>query len=106
MLQQEKSDDYIVGTNEWHSVKEFTVKAFNAAGLDWAKYVKIDVDLLRPVDVPFAMGEYTKTKKVLDWQPQVKFARLVEIMVEEDLARWKRNLKGEQFPWDVRQIHT
>lgn len=103
MLQQEKPDDYIIGTNEWHSVKEFAVKAFNAAGLDWAKYVKTDAGLLRPVDVPFAVGGYTKARKILDWQPKVKFGRLVEIMVEEDLARWKRSLKGEQFPWDVRK---
>jgi GDPmannose 4,6-dehydratase len=82
-------------------VKEFVIKAFSIAGLDWAKYVKTDAGLLRPVDVPFAMGDQTRAKKVLRWQPQVKFERLVEIMVEEDLARWKRSLKGEQFPWDA-----
>jgi GDPmannose 4,6-dehydratase len=101
MLQQDKPDDYIIATGEWHSVREFMVKAFNAAGLDWAKYVVTDADLLRPVDVPFAMGNDTRAKKVLGWQPHVKFGRLVEIMVDEDLARWKRSLKGETFPWDV-----
>jgi GDPmannose 4,6-dehydratase len=75
-------------------------RAFRAAGLDWEQYVKTDPALVRPVDVPFAMGGNSKARKVLGWQPQVKFDRLVEIMVEEDLARWTRSLKGEQFPWD------
>jgi GDPmannose 4,6-dehydratase len=101
MLQQDKPDDYIIGTGEWHSVKEFVVKAFNVAGLDWAKYVKTEACLLRPVDVPFAMGDSSKAKKVLGWQPLVKFDRLVEIMVGADLSRWQRHLKGEIFPWDA-----
>ncbi|MCX6001531.1 MAG: GDP-mannose 4,6-dehydratase [Chloroflexi bacterium] len=100
MLQQGKPDDYIIATGQWHSVKEFVVKAFTAAGLDWAKYVKTEAGLLRPVDVPFALGGYSKAKKVLGWQPRVKFDKLVEIMVSEDLARWQRHLKGEIFPWD------
>jgi len=101
MLQQAKPDDYIISTGRWHSVKEFVVKAFGAAGLDWSKYVKTDPGLLRPVDVPFAIGDLSKAKKVLGWQPCVKFDRLVEIMVKEDLVRWQRHLKGEIFPWDA-----
>jgi len=101
MLQQAKPDDYIISTGQWHSVKEFVIKAFKVAGLDWQRYVKTDPDLLRPVDVPFAIGDYNKTRQVLGWQPCVKFDKLVEIMVNEDLARWQRHLKGETFPWDA-----
>jgi GDPmannose 4,6-dehydratase len=101
MLQQEKPDDYIIATGQWHSVKEFAAMAFKAAGLDWERYVKTDAALVRPVDVPFAMAAHSKAKKVLGWQPRVKFDKLVEIMVSEDLARWQRHLKGETFPWDV-----
>lgn len=101
MLQQAKPDDYIIATGEWHSVREFVAKAFKSAGLEWAEYVKTDAGLIRPVDLPFAMGDQTRTKKVLGWQPHVKFGRLVEFMVEEDLARWRRHLKGEIFPWDA-----
>jgi len=101
MLQQAGPDDYIIATGRRHSVKEFVAKAFRAAGLDWAQYVKTDPALVRPVDVPFAMGDNSKAQKVLGWQPQVKFNRLVEIMVAEDLARWRRHLKGESFPWDA-----
>jgi GDPmannose 4,6-dehydratase len=53
------------------------------------------------VDVPFAMGDNSKAKKVLGWQPRVKFDSLVDIMVKEDLSRWQRHLKGEIFPWDA-----
>jgi len=101
MLQQAKPDDYIIATGEWHSVREFVAKAFKSAGLEWAEYVTTDAGLIRPVDLPFAIGDQTRAKKVLDWQPQVKFDRLVEVMVEEDLARWRRHLKGEIFPWDA-----
>ena len=101
MLQQDKPSDYIIATGQWHSVRQFVVKAFKAAGLDWAKYVRTEAGLLRPVDMPFAMGDNSKAKKALGWQPRVKFDELVEIMVGDDMARWQRHLNGETFPWDV-----
>lgn len=101
MLQQDKPDDYIVATGQWHSVKEFVLKAFDVAGLDWQRYVKTDPGLLRPVDIPFAMGDHSRANKMLGWRPGVKFDRLVELMVNEDLSRWRRHLKGESFPWDA-----
>ena len=101
MLQQDAPDDYVIATGEAHSVEEFVRKAFETLGLDWADYVETDAGLLRPSDVIQQQGDYSKAKAKLGWQPQVKFGRLVEIMVGEDLARWKRSLKGEQFPWDV-----
>lgn len=101
ILQQDKPDDYVIATNESHMVKEFVEKAFNVAGLDWQKYVKADEALLRPVDVNFLQGNYSKAKKLLGWEPKVKFNELVKIMVKEDLHRWERWQKGERFPWDA-----
>ena len=101
MLQQNEPDDYVVATNEAHSVEEFAEKAFSIAGLDWQKYVKVDERFLRPLDVNFLQGDYSKAKQRLGWQPKVKFDELAEIMVKEDLSRWERWLKGEKFPWDA-----
>ena len=69
MLQQNKPDDYIIATNETHTVREFAEKAFEKVGLDW--------------------------------QPQVKFNQLVEIMLKQDLDRWQRHERGETFPWYI-----
>jgi len=101
MLQRKEPDDYVIATAEAHSVKEFAQKAFSVVGLDWQKYVKIDKRLLRPLDVNFLQGDYSKAKEKLGWAPKVKFEKLVEIMVREDLSRWKRWRKGERFPWDA-----
>lgn len=101
ILQQDEPDDYVIATGETHSVKEFVVKAFTVAGLDWKKHTKLDKRFLRPLDVDFLQGDYSKAKRKLGWRPQVKFDKLAEIMVREDLSRWERWLKGERFPWDA-----
>jgi GDPmannose 4,6-dehydratase len=101
MVQQEEPDDYVVATNEVHSVKEFAEKAFSIVGLNWKDYVKTDKRLLRPLDVMLLRGDYSKVKEKLNWNPRTKFNKLVEIMVKEDLNRWKRWQKGERFPWDA-----
>jgi len=101
MLQQKESDDYVIATNEVHSVNEFTEKAFDVAGLDWQEYLKVDKRFLRPLDVNFLQGDYSKAKKKLGWEPKVKFNELVEIMVKEDISRWERWQSGERFPWDA-----
>ncbi len=101
ILQQEKPDDYVIATNESHTVKELVEKAFAVAGLDWEKYVTVEERFLRPLDVNFLQGDYTKAKQKLGWEPKVKFNELVEIMVKEDLSRWQRWSKGERFPWDA-----
>jgi GDPmannose 4,6-dehydratase len=101
MLQQEEPDDCVIATNEAHSVKEFAEKAFDIAGLDWRDYVKVDKRCLRPLDVNFLQGDYSKAKRKLEWEPKVKFDKLVEIMVKEDISRWERWQKGERFPWDA-----
>ena len=101
MLQQKEPDDYVVATDEAHSVKEFAQRAFNVVGLHWKKHVKVDKRFLRPLDAAFLQGDYSKAKQKLGWEPKVKFDRLVEIMVKEDLSRWQRWQQGEKFPWDA-----
>ncbi|RLG58347.1 MAG: GDP-mannose 4,6-dehydratase [Candidatus Hydrothermarchaeota archaeon] len=101
MLQQDEPDDYVIATNEAHSVKEFAQKAFEIAGLNWKNHVKVSQKFLRPLDVNFLRGDYSKAKEKLGWEPKIRFKELVEIMVKEDLNRWKRWKKGEKFPWDA-----
>jgi len=101
ILQQEEPDDYVIATNETHSVKEFVEKAFNLLGLNWKDYVQIDKRYMRPVDVRYLRGDFTKGKEKFGWQPKTKFDELVRIMVEKDLERWQRWKKGEHFPWDA-----
>lgn len=101
MLQQDKPDDYVIATNESHSVKEFVELAFEIVGLDYQKHVRIDKRFFRPLDVEFLQGDYSKAKENLSWEPKVRFNELVKIMIEKDLERWKRYLKGEHFPWDA-----
>ncbi|MFA5065720.1 MAG: GDP-mannose 4,6-dehydratase [Dehalococcoidia bacterium] len=103
MLQQDAPDDYVIATGQVHSVKEFTRRAFQVAGLTWSDYIESDAGLLRPSDVVIQKGDFAKARARLSWKPQVEFNRLVEIMVEEDLRRWKRHLSGERFPWDVNE---
>lgn len=101
MLQQDKPDDYVIATNEAHSVKEFIEEAFKIVGLKWEKYVEIDERLKRPIDVPTLKGNYSKARKILKWEPQIKFKSLVRKMVDADMIRWKKFSKGERFPWDA-----
>ena len=87
MLQQDEPDDYVVATNETHSVKEFCEEAFAAAGIDdWEEYVDYDKRYDRPAEVDLLIGDPAKAKRQLGWEPSVKFAELVKIMVEADLV--------------------
>lgn len=86
MLQQEKPDDYVIATGENHSVEEFVKEAFNVIGIDdWKRYVKISKEFARPAEVDFLIGDATKAKKILGWQPEVNFKSLVKMMVESDI---------------------
>lgn len=87
MLQQEKADDYVVATGETHTVKEFVERTFELAQLDWKKYVEIDSKFFRPHEVPFLLGDASKARKNLGWEPKVKFEDLVKMMYESDLAK-------------------
>lgn len=86
MLQQDHPDDYILATNETHSVREFVELAFERVGLDWKEYVKHDARYERPAEVDLLIGDASKAKKLLNWEPQVRFEELVRIMVDADLA--------------------
>jgi GDPmannose 4,6-dehydratase len=85
ILQQETPADYVVGTGESHSVKEFLVEAFGYAGLDWQKYVKTDPRYLRPTETDSLRADPARAKKVLGWSPQITFKELVRIMVDADM---------------------
>ena len=92
MLQQEEADDYVISTNETHSVKEWVDAAFKCLDLDWEKYVKLDPKFLRPAEVDLLVGDSSKAKKVLGWEPEVDFKKLVNIMVEADYNYLKSQL--------------
>lgn len=85
MLQQNNPGDYVIATGETHSIKEFVKKAFDHVGLNWQDYVKHDVALERPSEVNLLIGDMSKAKKILGWEPKVKFDELVKIMVDHDL---------------------
>jgi len=85
MLQQDKPDDFVIGTGETHSVKEFLVEAFRYAGLDWQEYVKIDPRYFRPLEVETLIADASKARKELGWSPKVTFTELVRIMVDADM---------------------
>lgn len=85
MLQQDKPDDYVVATNETHSVKEFCEIAFSHVGLNWETYVEVSEKYFRPAEVDLLIGDPALAKKVLKWEPKVSFKQLVEMMVDEDV---------------------
>jgi GDPmannose 4,6-dehydratase len=84
MLQQDEPDDYVLATGETHSVAEFLDEAFGYAGLDWKEYVKTDPRYLRPAEVDLLIGDYSKARAALGWEPTVRFAELVRMMVDAD----------------------
>lgn len=85
MLQADQPDDYVLATNETHTVKEFVEVAFGHVGLDWQKYVKYDARYERPAEVDLLIGDPAKAKKQLGWEPKVRFKELVQIMVDADV---------------------
>lgn len=91
MLQQDEPDDYVIATNETHSVKEFVMLAFDYAGLDWEKYVVVDPMFYRPVEIMLLQGDYTKAKEKLGWEPTVKFEEIVKMMVDADMVGLKNS---------------
>ena len=93
MLQQDKPDDYVLATGEMHSVKELLAEAFGYVGLDWEKYVRHDSRYDRPSEVEQLLGDPTKAKTVLGWEPKVTFKELVKMMMDADLELAKKELK-------------
>jgi GDPmannose 4,6-dehydratase len=96
MLQQDKPDDYVLATNETHTVKDFLTASFGALDLDWRDHVEFDPRYLRPAEVDLLIGDYRKAKKQLGWEPKTRMAGLAKLMVEHDLelARNEAKLAG------------
>jgi GDPmannose 4,6-dehydratase len=87
MLQADEPEDYVLATGETHSVSEFLDEAFGHAGLDWNEYVQIDERYFRPAEVDLLIGDYSKAKTKLGWEPTVRFGELVRMMVDHDRER-------------------
>ena len=99
-LQVKNPDDYVMATNESHSVKEFVEEACKVANIS-IKCLKTNKKNLRPFDVNHLQGDYSKAKKKLGWKPKTKFVDLVKIMVDEDIHRWEQRSHGKYLPWDA-----
>ena len=85
MLQQNKPDDFVIGTGKVHSVENFLKLSFKYAGLDYKKYLKINKKFYRPSEVDFLVADFSKAKKKLNWKPRIKFNQLVKEMTDSDL---------------------
>ena len=92
MLQQDKPDDYVIGTGKHHSVKEFAKIAFDHVGLDWKKYVKVNPKFIRPAEVDQLLADPSKAEKNLGWKPETSFEKLVKMMVDVDIEKIKNHL--------------
>ncbi len=90
MLQQEHPDDYVIASGQTHAVRELCEVAFSHVGLNWQDYVVVDPQFIRPADVEQLVGDSSKARKVIGWQPVVSFPELVRIMVDADMALLKR----------------
>ena len=112
ILQQGKPEDYVIGTGETHSVKEFLEEAFTYVKLDWTKYAEIDPRYFRPIEVESLLADPTKARKRLGWQPKVTFSELVRIMVDRDMeligldpiGEGKRILQEKGIEWTNNQL--
>jgi GDPmannose 4,6-dehydratase len=101
MLQQEQADDFVIATGISHSVGNLVEIAFGYVGLDWRKHVRTDPALIRPAEVEHLIGDASKARRVLGWEPKVDFRRLVEMMVDADIERvsWQIKHGPAAGPW-------
>lgn len=107
ILQHDQPDDFVIGTGEAHSVREFLDEAFGYVGLDWKEYVKIDPRYFRPTEVDYLLADATRAREILGWEPRVYFRDLVRIMVDADLeliglespGEGRRILEAHHGPW-------
>ena len=98
MFQQAEADDYILATGETHSVREFLDEAFSYVGLDWEEYVEIDPRYFRPNEVDLLLGDASKARQNLGWEPTVSFKELVRMMVDADIEALAREIGGTDPP--------
>jgi len=96
MLQQDEPDDYVIATGHTHSVEEFVKTAFSHVDLDYKKYVVTDPRFVRPAEVDLLLGNASRAKKKLGWEPTVSFEQLVKIMVDADIKRYTQKAQGTQ----------
>ena len=95
MLQQDQPDDYVIATGETHTVREFCAEAFGQAGLDWKQYVTFDERYIRPAEVDILVGDASKAKRILGWEPKTHFKDLVRLMVQADIQTLNDKLAGK-----------
>jgi GDPmannose 4,6-dehydratase len=95
ILQNDTPNDYVIGTGEAHTVREFLSEAFGYVGLDWEKYVQIDPRYYRPTEVDYLLSDPSRSKKQLNWEPKIRFHELVRIMVDADLELQDQKCPGE-----------
>ena len=100
MLQKDKPDDYVIATNETHSIKEFLDLAFTYVKLDWQKYVEFDERYLRTAEVELLIGDSTKAREELNWEPSVTFEQLVHLMVDSDIKALEEQERGSGNGFD------
>ncbi|MDB9496097.1 GDP-mannose 4,6-dehydratase [Spirulina major CS-329] len=109
MLQQDKPDDYVISTNETYSIRQFLEIAFSHVNLNWEDYVKFDPRYLRPAEVDLLIGDCTKAKKQLGWEPSITFEELVKLMVDADLTALglepPTGVVTEQLKADLAYLH-
>jgi len=86
MLQQEQADDYVIATGETHSIRDLLDEAFGYVGLDWKEHVDIDARYYRPAEVDLLIGDASKAKRKLGWEPKIRFKELVQLMMDADTA--------------------
>jgi GDPmannose 4,6-dehydratase len=97
ILQLDEGDDFVLATGETHTVREFVEAAFGHADLDWKQFVKHDPRYERPAEVDILLGDASKAKKILGWEPKVRFHQLVQIMVDADMELLSRKTPREHL---------
>jgi GDPmannose 4,6-dehydratase len=94
ILQQEAASDYVLGTGEAHTVRDFLEEAFSYLDLDWREYVEFDPRYLRPAEVEYLLADASRAHRELEWEPSIKFRELVRIMIDADLEEIGVTPKG------------
>jgi GDPmannose 4,6-dehydratase len=103
MLQQDEPQDFVIGTGEAHTVREFVQVAFDHAGLDWEQHVEVDPKYFRPSEVDYLLADPAKAKRILGWEPKTKFDELARIMVDADIQLLKEEMSGKLVRQDQDQ---